>query len=151
MTTYSDRQKAEALAALDANAGNLRRTSRQIGIPVTTLWDWRNGRGTNGDVSELRTQKKGELAGELTEIAWKLAGDLQRGEKRRKASLVQIATSMAIVIDKALLLRGQPTSVSQDADVGYDERVARIADLLDAARDRRAGGSDCVGKVMVGR
>ena len=139
MRTYTDRQKAEALAALDANDGNLSRTSRQIGIPRKTLERWRNGEGTNGDVAQLRHQKKGELAREMTKIAWQLAGDMQLPVRRRKATLVQTATAMAIVIDKAQLLRGEPTSITENADLSYDERVARVAELLDAARARRDG------------
>ena len=136
---YTDRQKAEALAALDANGGNLTRTSREIGVPLSTIRNWRDGMGTNGDVAELRSQKRGELADELTEIAWLLAGDLQDESKRRRASLVQTATSMAIVIDKTQLLRGLPTSITENAEISYEERVARVAELLDAAGARRDG------------
>ncbi len=41
---YSDQEKAEALAALDANGGNLLKTSEQIGIPRQTIQEWASGR-----------------------------------------------------------------------------------------------------------
>jgi hypothetical protein len=34
--SYSDEQKAVALAGLDANTGNVARTARQLGLPRTT-------------------------------------------------------------------------------------------------------------------
>lgn len=37
---YSDVERAEALAVLMANGGNLRQTSRQLKIPLTTLKQW---------------------------------------------------------------------------------------------------------------
>lgn len=37
---YSDSERAEALAALAANAGNRAKTARQLGIPRQTLAEW---------------------------------------------------------------------------------------------------------------
>ena len=139
--TYSDREKAEALAALDANSGNLTRTADDLGIPYSTLRDWANGRGLNGGVAELRSQKKASLADTLADVAEALAGDLFDESKRHRASIQQIATAMAIVIDKMQLLRGDPTTIERrDDTLTPDERAARLAELLDAAgarRDRR--------------
>ena len=139
--TYSDREKAEALAALDANDGNLSRTAEELRIPYSTLRGWDNGRGANGEVAQLRYQKKHSLADKLGEIAEALAGDLFDESKRHRASIQQIATSMAIVIDKMQLLRGDPTTIERrDDTLTPDERAARLAELLDAAgarRDRR--------------
>ena len=139
--TYSDREKAEALAALEANSDNLTRTAEDLGIPRSTLQYWRDGGGVNGEVTKLRHQKKQSLADKLGEIAEALAGDLFDETKRRRASIQQIATSMAIVIDKMQLLRGDPTTIERrDDTLTPDERAARLAELLDAAgarRDRR--------------
>ena len=42
MQSYTDQQVAAALAALDLNAGNVKRTAREIGIPHATLRLWRD-------------------------------------------------------------------------------------------------------------
>src|SRR5690606_36911180 len=39
---YTDAQRAEALAALQANGGNLSATSRATGIPIRTIARWRD-------------------------------------------------------------------------------------------------------------
>ena len=41
MNTYTDQQKAEALAALIENGGNVKATARELGIPRPTLITWR--------------------------------------------------------------------------------------------------------------
>lgn len=134
---YSSDDKAAALAALEANGGNLRLTSRQLKIPLTTLHMWASGHVPN-DVPNLRTEKKAELQDELRRIAYALVEAIPA--KVDSANLQQIATTLGIVIDKMQLLSGQPTDRSQiDITISDEERVARIASLLDAARARRDG------------
>lgn len=148
---YSDEDKATALAALDANGGNVQRTARTLGIPEPTLRGWARKRGIHPTVVELHDQKKGSLADELEEIAEKLAGAMPG--KVAEASLQQTATSLGIVIDKMQLLRGQPTNITDDASLTDAERATRIVRLLDAARTRRDGpvasepGDDSAGGV----
>ncbi len=104
---YSDEEKAQALAALDANGGNVKRTAGQLGIPVSTLREWARGRGVVNGVTKIRHQKKGELADELETIAWRVLDALP--EKLAEADARALATLLGIVIDKVQLLRGQPT------------------------------------------
>jgi hypothetical protein len=100
--SYSDEQKAEALAGLDANAGNVTRTARQLSLPRKTLDQWAKGRVHPG-VAELRHQKKEELADRLEALAYQLLDALPG--KIAGASLIQIAVALGIVIDKMVLLR----------------------------------------------
>ena len=58
--------------------------------------------------------KKGHLADECEEIAWRLAQAMP--EKIGKASLSQMATSFGIMIDKMQLLRGLPTSITESVE-----------------------------------
>jgi hypothetical protein len=47
------------MAALDANAGNLKRTARQLGIPRKTLERWSRGEGKQAElVANLCNQKR---------------------------------------------------------------------------------------------
>lgn len=134
---YSDEDKATALAALDANRGNVKGTAKNLGIPEPTLRSWAKGRGTNAAVADLQAHKKKDLADKLEDIAHKLAGAIS--DKIKDATLQQTATSLGIVVDKMQLLRGQPTNITDDASLTDTERASRIAALLDAARTRRDG------------
>ena len=131
--SYSDEERANALAALDANDGDVSRTARQLGVPRKTLEDWAKGH-VHPAVAEVRQEKKGTLADAIEGVAWKLLDALPG--KVPDADLRQTATALGIAIDKMRLLREQPTSITSDG-LSDDERAARVAELLDAARARR--------------
>ena len=57
--SYSDAERAEALAVLDANAGNVERTARHLGLPRKTLEGW------DGDTTFWRAEN-GTIVGETT-------------------------------------------------------------------------------------
>ena len=129
---YSDQFKAEALAALDANRGNLKRTAIELDIPQSTLRDWREGVGTRALTSSIRDQKRGDLADRLEEIAWKLVDGIEDGDIE-KASLVQKTTAFGILCDKMRLLRGEATSIHEDRKV--EEIRGRLESKLLAASE----------------
>jgi len=56
-----------------------------------------------------------------------------------KTTLSMVATAAGIAVDKARLLRDQPTSISSNVELSDDERRARITAIFDRARARRAG------------
>jgi hypothetical protein len=101
---YSDEDRANALAALDANGGNLMRTARQLGTPRKTLAEWARGR-VPAAVADLRHQKRGDLADRLEAVAHELLDALPA--KIKDAPLNQLAVALGILIDKLILLRRQ--------------------------------------------
>ncbi len=131
---YSDNDKALSLTALDANAGNVLKTAKQMNIPRVTLLDWSKGRKINAEVSELRHIKKGELSDRLEELAQLLLDGIPA--KVGTANLQQMTTSLAIAIDKMLLLKGKPTSIPQYPELSDEERARRINELLERGRSR---------------
>lgn len=139
---YSDDDRAGALAALDANAGDLSRTARQLRIPRGTLQQWARRRGVPAEVRQLAQEKKPALAERLEALASDLLDALPA--KVGSASLAATATTMAIAIDKAQLLRGKPTAITDNTqrldDLSDDELDARIAEL-EARLPRVPGGA----------
>jgi transposase-like protein len=134
---YSDEEKAQALAALDANGGNVAKTARQIGVPRKTLAEWAADRHTHDDVAEIRQRKKIDLAQQLENIARQIADALP--DKIQAANLQQAATSMAIAIDKMQLLRGAPTSISDIAIEQIADRIERMTEDERAVLARQLG------------
>ncbi len=108
--TYAERERAEALAALDLNEGNVHRTAGQLGIPYRTLAEWAKGRGVAADVSRLRQVKKGELSAKFEGLAHTIV-DSVTPEDIRKASLRDKMIAVGILTEKVLLLRGRPTQI----------------------------------------
>ncbi len=105
---YSDRQRAEALAALDANAGDLTRTAKQLAIPRKTLESWSKG-AVNGDVANICEKKKAELA-DLFEGFARRVLDLTTDDDVKAASLKDRFVAAAVATDKMLILRGKDPS-----------------------------------------
>lgn len=109
---YSDSNKASALAILDANGGNLSKTSRETGVPISTIKEWRDGR-VNPDVTDIRNVKKIELADKLEEVANAYTDHLLRDETINKTGAKDAAVTVGTAIDKMRLLRGLPTEIIQ--------------------------------------
>jgi hypothetical protein len=139
---YTDEARSNALAALAANGGNVARTAAELGIPEATLRAWANG-DRHPEALQMCEQKKGPLAEQCDAVAWALAGLMESAARRAAADgrVDKIATAFGILVDKAQLLRGEPTSRTETTGVP-DSRVSeRIASLLDSLRERRAGAS----------
>jgi transposase-like protein len=147
--TLDDRETA--LAALAANAGNIAKTAKQLGVAPKTLWHWTRGTRPHEKVANrpiYGSVKKGALADALETVAWKLAESL--AGKVDTANLLQAATAMGIAIDKARLLRDQPTNINAPAKLTHEQRAQRLQELAANAQRRRLaalnlGGRDGAG------
>jgi transposase len=109
MRRYSDDYRATALAALDANGGNVARTARQLAIPRKSLEGWARG-PVAAEVASFRHQKKEALADALEAVARRLLDALLG--KVKEASLLQLAIALGICVDKMLLLRAARSGAS---------------------------------------
>ena len=107
--TYSEDVKAAALMTLDENGGNLLKTAKETGVPYATLHDWKEGRGINSAVSEVRYRKRGSLVERYEELLYKL---LDKAEQDYKgASFRDIMGAIHIIHDKIETLKGRPTQI----------------------------------------
>lgn len=128
---YSDEDRSDAVAALCANGGNVKRTARELGIPEKTLANWAKG-DRHPEAAAAAEEKKGPLADRLEQVAWQLADAIPG--KLDAAPLQQVATALGIVVDKLRLLRNEPTSISKTQGAGTDD----LRDLSDDELERRA-------------
>jgi transposase-like protein len=128
---YSDVEKAEAIAAVKSNNGNIFRTSQELNIPWTTLADWVKGEhGINPGVTELREQKEEELATICERVARKYLEQAENPWAIYATPGNQAMMTAAVAIDKNRLLLGQPTSISADVStvqVTLARRISKIA------------------------
>lgn len=72
-TTYTDAQKAEVYVVYAANEGNVKRTARDTGVPISTIRRWRdewNRQENLPDVSVLE-EAVGDFADKAESIRWK--------------------------------------------------------------------------------
>ena len=132
-TRYSQQDKANALAMVDANGGNVSAASRQAGVPRVTLSSWFHGRGDLTEETQvMREQAKATLADRLEELAHKLVSKIPDLE----GNIQQAAIALGIAVEKMQLLRGQPTD-RQEMNLDDKERVDRAAAILATAEARQ--------------
>lgn len=127
--TYTEDQKASALAALQANDGNVKKTAKFLGIPEPTLRKWKNGQHLSTTVVQKYDVKKADLADLYEQVTRDILASISR-EDIATANLSARMTGAGIATDKMQLLREKPTAITgQYADP--DARRARIAELLE--------------------
>ncbi len=101
---YSDERKAEALAALAANAGDLSKTAREMDVPRKTLSNWANGH-CGQPPATLSQEKKEDLASLFDSFVSRSLG-VTTDEEIRATPLDKRMVAVGIAVDKAALLRG---------------------------------------------
>jgi transposase-like protein len=131
--SYSDVERAEAVTAVAANGGNVYLTAGQLGIPPKTLEHWVKGE-RHPEAAQMGQQKKGELAGAFRNIAFLMVGVAERKAHQLDARSAMVAA--AIATDKAQLLHGAPTSITDLTTKGeaIDRHSLTAADLAASAR-----------------
>lgn len=118
---YSDDERAQALAALAANGGNVSGTARSLGVPTDTLRHWAKGK-RHPEAAKMAEEKKAPLA-DLFELFVSRVLSLTTDADIQGATLRDRFTAAGIAIDKARLLRGEPTAISEERE---DGRVAEF-------------------------
>lgn len=123
---YSDNDKATALSIVDLCGGNEQEASRRLGIPPNTIREWLAGR-VSDEVRRIRSEKKEALADRLETLAHAYVDSLLKSADDVKP---RDAVALGIVVDKLLLLRGQPNSINQSVAADPERRQARILQLV---------------------
>lgn len=134
--SFSDNDKAAALAALDANGGNVYRTAKELNVPRSTLQEWANGRVSH-DVPELRQQKRQDLHELFLNEIYAIAELMPT--KRHEATYSQLATAAGIFTDKVQLLTGKATQRTEaSAKVEHaiqEDTVEQLSAVLQILND----------------
>lgn len=134
--TPEDRLKA-ALAWVITGTGE--GASRECGIPSRTIQDWTVQEWWEPLVAEARALKQSELDASLTTIihkcAQRLTERLDSEEGISKAGIQQIATTLAISMDKRALMRGDPTSRTER--VSSEDRINKLRDEFAGMMQKR--------------
>jgi hypothetical protein len=132
---YSDDDRASALAAVAANGGNVSKTARELGIKVTTLRQWKCGE-RHPEAIQMSQGKKLPLADAIETVVDKMVAAV--AGKIDDASLQQLATSIGILTDKMLLLRGGNSGEKSGDDAA---KVLSTIEAYIAARQPQPGGA----------
>lgn len=132
---YTPEDIATALALLEANDGNVFKTAKELGMPMSTLRLWREGKGVTPKILADTEDKKVDLA-DLFERVVRI--NLEHAIKTttvRDMSGRDAVMAAAIATDKMRLLRNQPTNINRNERTVEDSRK-RLQELIEEARKR---------------
>lgn len=127
---YTDEEKAAALVALELNQNldcPIAATANALQIPDSTIDNWKKGRGVSDVAIELGGEKKASLL-ELYERA--VTKGLSEILDCAQPATWKEATGIATFTDKILLLRGQPTAITESRNAAELRKEAE--DILAA-------------------
>lgn len=139
---YLAGEKADALALLQANRGNVKQTARELGVPRRTLGDWSHGKGVDEEVRRMTERSKKRLAANFMQEAREAVQ--AAAEKRPKATYRDLMIGAAVAVDKAQLLGGPSDAPPDPIDVVARRRArlrAAVTHILEGrqAEAREAG------------
>lgn len=101
--TYTDRDKARVFAELSANEGNVKRTARNLDIPVPTVRRWRDEWERNGipdSVSAEVAPIVSDFLSDAIRIRGKLLLKLEELLEKGQVNATQVSTAVGILSDK---------------------------------------------------
>lgn len=131
---YTEEQRIAALSAIELGESP-EATSKRMGIPTSTIRTWQDDAliaqepditnpstlaGLTPDqiqerISFLQRTKSATIADMLEVMAWQILRSMVG--KLDKASLKDSAYALGVIVEKMLLLRGKPTSISLQSDL----------------------------------
>lgn len=140
---YTDEEKASVFVALTANQGNVKRTARHTGIPISTVRRWKEEWVTEGppDTSQV-IEAAGDFLADAQRVRNKALMELER--KIPDATPSALVTTVGVLTDKINVVSGLATSRNETVhSLPPAEEIARtlssaFAAAIEAARARDA-------------
>lgn len=131
---YTDADKGTTLALLTANGGNVSLTSRETGIPATTVRQWRDGIGVSDSTGEICDVKKEQLQTLFERVARLYLGQAMAVGVIKKTSGKDSVIAAATATDKMRLLQEKATVIGQNVNErSHEDRANRILELVKPA------------------
>lgn len=128
---YTDEEKAVALVTLELNQNldcPIAATANALQIPDSTVDNWKKGRGISEKATELGGEKKATMLELFEKAVLRGIDDILSGDK---PASWRDATGIATFTDKILLLRGQPTAITENRnDAALREKAEAILAAL---------------------
>lgn len=137
---YTDAQKAEAFAVLEVNEGNLKRTARDCGLPVSTLRRWRDDWEKDKNLPSIEDIV--DASGNFTEDATRVRNLALRELERKlpNATAAQLVTVVGVLDDKIARATGLSNKVEHEHRIALPsaEEIAKTLLALNGAAKEAA-------------
>jgi len=134
--TYTDDEIAQVMTTLKSNNGGLLKTSRETGVPFSTLQQWADGSVKR--VGEVVKDKAGDYeifySSMLFTVGEKLLAALDNDKKIEDSTLPQISTALGVVLDKATALfdLGKALAAREKGEAVLNARLIALGERREA-------------------
>lgn len=139
---WTEQDKERAIAVY-VTCGNLSRTSRETGVPISTLRDWLKEQPP-GKVQEAREEARAGFVRKAWEAVGAHLKHLAEDTAVRATTARDSATIVGILIDKIQLVTGQATAIEEQRgqvtnrhEYDITHRVEQYADVYTKLAARR--------------
>lgn len=134
---YSDEAKAQVFTALHVNDGNVKRTARETGVPVSTIRRWRDEWEAEKNLPSIEDieQSSGDFIKDAERVRNAALREMER--KLPKATPAQLATIVGVLDDKIARATGLTTRVEHEHRIALPN-AEEIAGVLAALQQRTA-------------
>lgn len=122
---YSDTFKSQTVALADI-LQNGEQAGQIMGVSKSNVSLWRRHPDLQPGLEKAIVERN--LVEALDHMAWRIVDTMP--DKMEDASLSQLAHALSVTIDKAQLLRGNPTSISQSQTLTRDQAIDRIRQAI---------------------
>lgn len=129
---YTDSDRARVHLALQVNDGNMKRTSRDTGIPVATVRDWKRkweSEGVPDEVANAQIDVVDDFVTDASRIRDKALNRLEQVIDDEK-NVKNLATVIGILDDKITRARGLPTSRQETLSIGISGTPQEVQALF---------------------
>lgn len=109
---YTPEQRGAALALLDFNGGNIKRTAAQLQMSRQTLSDWNAGRGVDEAAKVSHVRHRLDIVGLVEETLSEYLAAARQKVRERKTSFFHINGGIGILVDKRNVMLGRPVQIS---------------------------------------
>lgn len=138
---YSDADKAQAYTMLLTNEGNVKRTARELGLPVSTLRRWKAEWEADKNLPELEDiqQASGDFVADAERVRNLALRHMERS--LAKATPAQLATIVGVLDDKIARARGLGSKVEHEHRIALPSAEEIAGTLLELQQMAQAGAS----------
>lgn len=106
---YTDQDRARVNLALTVNQGNIKRTARETGIPVSTVRLWKKELEENGpstEVALLTEEQADQFVQDSERVRGKMLSALEEAVDRGDVKARELITGVGVLTDKINVARG---------------------------------------------
>lgn len=131
---YTENDQAFIAVTLQVNDGNIRKTARDTGVPVSTVRDFRDkweSEGYPDPVDDALPIARATFIEEAKEVRYLMVQRLREKVDRNEATTRDLITGIQVLTDKINVMEGMATSRTEIAQIALPDTAELARELAE--------------------